>query len=108
MSTQKEIDKALGKRLKYARDLRDMTQPAMVDALVAAGFSISRDQLASIESGRRSVRVPEVLGYAIVLKLPPEWFFQELPATLRAALDSAIPGLLNALTTPRATAGLAA
>jgi len=87
------VNRHIGLRMAYGRKLAGLSQAQMAAQMSEHGIVTSRDQLGSVESGRRSARADELLAYSIICDKPVGWFFSEVDAANLADDASPIPGL---------------
>jgi len=86
------VNRHIGLRMAYGRKLAGLSQAQMAAQMSEHGIVTSRDQLGSVESGRRSARADELLAYSIICDKPVGWFFSEVDAANLADDASPIPG----------------
>lgn len=84
--------KELGRRLRYARESRGLSQQATADAI-----GVTRTAITQMESGNRSVSTLELSKLAECLRRPISFFFQETTEDedMLVALYRTAPGLKN-------------
>jgi HTH-type transcriptional regulator / antitoxin HipB len=81
MTTETDLRKQIGKRIRQAREARTLTQQQLADRLGKNSSTVS-----NYESGVRTVKVMDLPGLGEALDVPLEYFFTEDVAA-RAFLD---------------------
>lgn len=76
-SNQKHADKVIGATLRSIRLSKGMTQQQVADRLHIAQRIISQ-----IETGKRSLRAPEVLVFSYALDVGSKWIFRQITQAL--------------------------
>lgn len=81
------IRNLIGRRVREARRVGDITQTELAERLVQLGFRFTPGQISKIETGFREVTDREVAAIAKVLEVTIKWLFGEGPGIRRGRLS---------------------
>ena len=72
-------DYNIGKNLLKARKLVGLTQAEVANQLQLLGSSMSRETYAKIETGKRNIKISDIVALKIVLNITYEELFEGVP-----------------------------
>ena len=80
------IDKRVGRRVKVARLAAEISQEAM-----GAKLGVTFQQVQKYENGKNRISASRLFRIAVMTGQPVEWFFSDVPDSMRKAASSCRP-----------------
>jgi transcriptional regulator with XRE-family HTH domain len=83
-----EIDRHVGRRLRYRRIMMDFSQTYLADKV-----GLSFQQFQKYEKGANRISASKLHDFAVLLDVPVSFFFDDMPGDMKAASLATAPAI---------------
>jgi len=84
----REIDRHVGRRLRYRRIMMDYSQTFLADQV-----GLSFQQFQKYEKGANRISASKLYDFAHLLDVPVSFFFDDMPGDMKAASQASTPAI---------------